>query len=117
MCGMRLLHRRKKRIIGGNKSLRYYPVIAGKARTGSSFPIGSGNSLANAEYINTFSLVIFELDLNQWAYLGKNAHQLSPNGTEQMGKEENSSHVSACDTYYSSVSSSEAVGHGRPHYD
>uniref|UniRef100_A0A8U7MU07 Uncharacterized protein n=1 Tax=Corvus moneduloides TaxID=1196302 RepID=A0A8U7MU07_CORMO len=25
---MRLLHHRKKRIIGGNKSLRYYPVIA-----------------------------------------------------------------------------------------
>jgi len=60
---MRLLHRRKKRIIGGNKSLRYYPIIAGKTRTDSSSPTGSGNSLANAEY--TLSLVIFELDLNQ----------------------------------------------------
>lgn len=89
------------------------PVIAGKARTGSSFPTGSGNSLANAEYINTFSLVIFELNLNQWVYLGKNPHQLSPDGAEWMGKKETSSHV--CDTYYSSVSCSEAVGHGRPH--
>lgn len=88
---MRLLHRRKKRIIGGNKSLRYYPVIARKA----SFPTG----LANAEYIDTFSLVIFELNLNQWAYLGKNACQLSPDGAEWVGKEEDSSHV--CDTYYS----------------
>lgn len=63
---MRLLHRRKKRIIGGNKSLRYYPVIA-ESQTCSSFPSDSGNSLADADYINAFSLVIFELGLNQCA--------------------------------------------------
>lgn len=34
---MRLLHRRKKRIIGGNKSLRYYPVIAERARPVPAF--------------------------------------------------------------------------------
>lgn len=57
---MRLLHRRKKRIIGGNKSLRYDSVITGKARTGSSFSTGSGNTQAKADYNNTFPLVVFE---------------------------------------------------------
>lgn len=34
---MRLLHHRKKRIIGGNKSLRYYPVTAERARLVPAF--------------------------------------------------------------------------------
>lgn len=88
-------------------------VIAEKARTGSSFPKDSGNSLADGECIKTFSLVIFELHLYQCAHLEENSCQLSPDGAEQMGKE-NSSCV--CDVYYSSVSSPEVVGHGRSHY-